>query len=110
MTDFYFPIYTVIALILSAVDFHFAIKAFRKPDKVGRALGWSATFAGIITLAYLGSVHTRDLLLVSVCSNLTFISIEGMLVSLAYYAFLVTGISGKRSSRFAKRIPMNSIR
>ena len=94
LTDFFFQIYTIVALILSFVDFHFAVKAFGKREKVGRALGWSAAFAGIITLAYLGSVHAADAMLVSVCSNLTFISIDCMLVSLAYYAFLVTGVYG----------------
>lgn len=101
MTDYSFGlwIYTIIALILSIVDFCFARKAFVKPDKVGRALGWSAAFAGIITLTYLGSVHTKNATLVSVFSNLTFISVDCMLVSLAYYAFLVTGVNGIRGSR-----------
>lgn len=99
MAELYFQIYTIVALLLSIVDFHFAFKAFRKREKVGRALGWSATFAGIITLAYLGSVHTADATLVSVCSSLTFISIDCMLVSLAYFAFLVTGVYGVRGSR-----------
>ena len=99
MTEFSFQIYTIIALLLSLVDFQFAMKAFRKREKVGRALGWSASFAGIITLAYLGSVHTTNGMLVSLCSNLSFISIDCMLVSLAYYAFLVTGLYGMRGSR-----------
>ena len=104
MTEFYFLAYSIIALILSVVDFHFAIKAFRKPGKVGRALGWSATFAGIITLAYLGSVQTTNGVLVSVCSNLTFISLDCMLVSLAYYAFLVTGLHSVRGSKAVNNI------
>ena len=99
MTEFYFLIYTLIALLLSMVDFQFAVKAFRRQGKVGRALGWSAMSAGVITLAYLGSVHTTNPLLVSVCSNLTFISIDCMLVSLAYYAFLVTGLYRMKGSR-----------
>ena len=99
MTEFSFQIYTIIALLLSLVDFQFAMKAFRKREKVGRALGWSASFAGIITLAYLGSVHTTNGMLVSLCSNLSFISIDCMLVSLAYYAFLVTGLYSMRGSR-----------
>jgi len=99
MTEIYFLGYTIIALIMAFVDFHFAVKAFRKGDKVGRAIGWSAGFAGIITLAYLASVHTHNLALVSLFSNLTFISIDCMLVSLAYYAFLVTGLNGVKGSR-----------
>ena len=94
-----FIIYTIIALILSAVDFHFAFKAFRKPEKVGKALGWSALFAGIIALAYLLSVHFQNALLVSICSSVTFAGIDCMLVSLAYYTFLVTGVNGRRGSR-----------
>ena len=96
MTDIYFRGYTIIALLLSLVDFYFAVKAFRRGDKVGRVVSWSAAFAGIITLAYLGSVHTANAALVSLCSNFTFISIDCMLVSLAYYAFLVTGINRLR--------------
>ena len=104
MTDFYFPIYTIVALVLSLVDFHFAVKAFHKHEKVGRALGWSAVFAGVITLAYLGSVLTTNGMLISVCSNLSFISIDCMLVSLAYYAFLVTGLNGTRGSQAVNNI------
>ena len=39
MSQTYLRSYTLIALLLSAVDFHFAWKAFKKPGKVGRALG-----------------------------------------------------------------------
>lgn len=99
MTDLFFQGYTIIALALSLVDFYFSAKAFRKGDKVGRAMGWSALFAGIITLAYLGSVHTKDETLVSLCSSLTFIGIDCMLVSLANYAFLVTGLNRIRGSK-----------
>ncbi len=104
MTDFNFQIYTIIALLMSLVDFQFAARAFKRQEKVGRALGWSAAFAGIITLAYLGSVHTSDATLVSVCSNLTFISIDCMVVSLAYYAFLVTGLNHMRGSRIVNNM------
>ena len=104
MTEFFFLGYTIIALILSIVDFHFAVKAFRKTGKVGRAIAWSAAFACVITLAYLGSVHTANPALVSLCSNLTFISIDCMLVSLAYYAFLVTGLNSIRGSRAVNNI------
>ena len=104
MTEFFFLGYTIIALILSIVDFHFAVKAFRKTGKVGRAIAWSAAFACVITLAYLGSVHTANPALVSLCSNLTFISIDCMLVSLAYYAFLVTGLNSVRGSRAVNNI------
>ena len=38
----YMTTYNVIALFLSAIDFYFAIMAFRKVEKVGKALGWSA--------------------------------------------------------------------
>ena len=100
----FLQVYTIIALLLSVVDFHFAVKAFGKKEKVGRALGWCAMFAGVITLAYLGSVHAKDALLISICSNLSFISIDCMLVSLAYYAFLVTGVYGMHGSMVLNNI------
>ena len=99
MKDFRFIIYTVIALLLSAVDFQYAFKAFQKPDKVSRSLGWSASIAGLVTLAYLVSVWTRNPVLVSVFSSLTFIGIDCLLVSLIYYVFLTVGVYGHPVSR-----------
>ena len=99
MAQTYLLYYSLISAVLSLVDLHFAIKAFRKPEKVGRALGWSAGFAGLITVANLVSVNTKNPTLVSVFSSLTFVSIDCMLVSLAYFCMLVTGIYGRRGSR-----------
>ncbi len=96
MAQTYLLYYTLVSVALSMVDFHFAIKAFRKPEKVGRALGWSALFAGIITLAYLLSVNTKQPVLVSVASSLTFVGIDCMLVSVVYFCMLTTGIYGRR--------------
>ena len=97
--DTRFAIYVIVALILSAVDLYFAFKARTKPDKLGRALGWSAVFAAVITLAYLISVCTRNEGIISTFSSLTFIGIDCLLVSLAYFAYLVTGIAKTRLSR-----------
>lgn len=105
MAHTYLKLYTVIAIVLSAIDFYFAIRAFRKPDKVGKALGWSAFFAGVITLAYLLSVNTTDPLIVSVASSLTFAGIDCMLASLLYFVFLVT-----RFYNDGARFTMNAVR
>ena len=43
MAQTYLLYYSLISAVLSLVDLHFAIKAFRKPEKVGRALGWVNT-------------------------------------------------------------------
>ncbi len=99
MAHTYLLYYTLISIVLAMVDFHFAVKAFRKPDKIGRALGWSALFAGEITLAYLLSVNTKEPMLVSIASSLTFVGIDCMLVSLAYYCMLATGIYDRRGSK-----------
>ena len=98
MARTYLLYYTLIAAALFLVDIYFAVRAFRKPEKVGRALGWSASFAGVITVAYLLSVNTKNPTLVSVASSLTFVGIDCMLVSLAYFCMLATGIYGKRGS------------
>ena len=99
MTHFYLTVYTVIAFLLSGVDFYFAVRAFGKKNRVGRALGHSACFAGIITLAYVLSVNVSGDRAVSVLSSVTFAGIDCMLVSLTYYAFLVTGAIRHRGCR-----------
>ena len=65
MANGYMVSYTLVAIILSAIDFCFAAKTFRKDEKVGKALGWSAFFAGVITLAYLLSVNAASGKLIS---------------------------------------------
>ena len=99
MAHIYFAVYTVVAFLLSGVDFYFAFRAFRKREKLGKALGYSALFAGIITMAYVLSVNASGDAMVSVMSSITFISIDCMLVCLAYFAFLVTGLNGRKGSR-----------
>ena len=90
MASAFFKLYTLICILFAAFDFYYSYKAFRKPQRVGRAMGWTALFAGCITLAYLGSVSTHIPLVISICSSLYFISIDCMLVSLLRYAWLAT--------------------
>ena len=104
MAEHYLIIYTIISFLLCGVDFYFAVKAFRKPNKIGRALGFSATSAGIITLAYVLSVNTSSDALVSVMSSVTFAGIDCLLVSLAYFAFLLPGLHRRRGSRAANTV------
>ena len=106
MTQTYMTSYTIIAVLLAALDFYLAVRAFRKTDKVGKALGWSAFFAGVITLSYLLSVNTTDLRLISVASSLMFLGIDWMLASLLYFVFLVTKLYRGAKARWA----MNGIR
>lgn len=104
MLDTRVTMYAIIALLLTAVDLHFAVKAFRKTDKIGRSMGWSAVCAAGITAAYLVSVSTRNDWVISIFSSLTFIGIDCMLVSLLYFAFLITGNYKKRVSRVSNNI------
>ena len=106
MAHTYMTLYTIIAVILATIDFFFAYRAFGKAEKIGKALGWSAFFAGVVTLSYLLSVNTGDARLISVSSSLTFIGIDCMLVSLLYFVFLATGYYRGTDARFA----MNAIR
>ena len=106
MAHTYMLSYTVLSIILSATDFYFAAKAFQKEEKVGKALGWSAFFAGVITLSYLLSVNTADPRLISVASSMTFAGIDWMLASLLYFVFLTIRLYRGRSARFA----MNAVR
>ena len=88
MAQLSLTVYTVIALAFSAVDLYYARMAFKKPEKVDKALGWSALFAGIVTLAYLLSVNTSSARLTHIASCLVFAGIDCMLVSLVYFTFL----------------------
>ena len=100
MANSYMVSYTLAAIVLSAIDFYFAAKTFRKDEKVGKALGWSAFFAGVITLAYLLSVNTETPWLISVASSLTFVGIDCMLTSLLYFVYLATRLYNTRGARF----------
>ena len=106
MAQTYMLSYTVLSIILAVTDYYFAVMAFKKDEKVGKALGWSAFFAGTITLAYLLSVNTTDTRLISVASSLTFVGIDWMLASLLYFVFLNTRLYRGRAARFA----MNGVR
>ncbi|MBR6221351.1 MAG: hypothetical protein IKQ80_12380, partial [Clostridia bacterium] len=99
MANGYMVSYTLVAIILSAIDFYFAAKTFRKDEKVGKALGWSAFFAGVITLSYLLSVNTDAPRLISVASSLTFVGIDCMLTSLLYFVYLATRLYNTRAAR-----------
>ena len=90
MDQTYLSAYTIVALFLAAIDIYFSVRAFRKPDRIGKALGLCALFAGEITLAYVLSVNTQDALWMSVTSSLCFAGIDWMLAALMFYACLAT--------------------
>ena len=100
MANTFMTSYTIIAVFLSAIDFYFAVRAFRKKEKVGKAMGWSAFFAGVVTLAYLLSVNKTSPTLISVASSLTFAGIDWMLASLLYFVLLSTGFYRGSDARF----------
>lgn len=90
MAQTYMASYTFVAIVLAVIDFVFAVRTFKKDEKVGKAIGWSAFFAGVITLSYLLSVNSDAPRLISVSSSMTFAGIDCMLTSLLYFVYLST--------------------
>lgn len=99
MQHTYLTIYTVVALCLTAFDFFIAVRAFRRPERIAKALGLCALFAGEITLAYVLSVNTDNPLWMSVASSLCFAGIDWMLAVLMFFALLVTKLYTRRVTR-----------
>lgn len=99
MQQTYLMIYTVVALCLAIFDFSIAIRAFRKPERIAKALGLCAVFAGEITLAYVLSVNTTNALWVSVASSFCFAGIDWMLAVLMFFALLMTKLYTRRVTR-----------
>ena len=94
-----FIIYSVIALGFSVFDFVMAFFSLKKPEKIGKALGLAAAFAGITTLSYLVSLTVKSPLMVSVASSVYFASIDWLLVSMAWFTLLITGLGSKWAVR-----------
>lgn len=87
-----FLVYAIIAMAFAAIDFWFAWRAFKKREKLGRAMGLSAVFAGVTTLSYLISLVWRSPLATSLFSSVYFAGIDWTLLSLVWFTFLITGM------------------
>ena len=95
MDTVFFQMFIFIAIVFGVVDCYYAWKSFKRQDRLGRALGWTALFAGFITAAYLVSVSTSDQRLMAAFSGLYFSSVDCMLVSLILYVSLITRLDGR---------------
>ena len=84
-------VFSSIAVLVIAIDFYFSHLCFQQPEKIGKLLGLSALFAGIVTISYVISVRTDSFFLRSLSSSIYFACIDWMLVTLVNFTYLFTG-------------------
>ena len=90
MENTFLTTYTVLAVMLTVVDFNYCYQAYRKTEPAARYLCLSALFAGVITFSYLISIRTRNPFYMSVSSSVYFACIDWMLVSLVHFVYQFT--------------------
>jgi len=90
MNSAYMTVFTVLAVLLTVVDFNYCRQAYLKTGKIAQYLGLSSFAAGAVTASYLVSLLAESYTVMSVASSLYFASIDWMLVSLVLYAYHFT--------------------
>ena len=102
MSNLYLFCYTLIAILLSALDLFIAFRAFRKKEKIGRYLGYSALFSGAITLSYLIGIRASGYRVMSFFTSVYFAGIDCMLVSLMHFVVFYTEMQSSRQVMLAR--------
>ena len=90
MNSAYMTVFTVLAVLLTVVDFNYCRQAYLKTGKIAQYLGLSSFAAGAVTASYLVSLLAGSYTVMSVASSIYFASIDWMLVSLVLYAYHFT--------------------
>ena len=81
MNSAYMTVFTVLAVLLTVVDFNYCRQAYLKTGKIAQYLGLSSFAAGAVTASYLVSLLAGSYTVMSVASSIYFASIDWMLVS-----------------------------
>ena len=96
--------YIVCSVMLSAIDFNYAYRAFQKEEPFGRYLGFAALAAGVVTLSYMASIQTKSELNASIASSIYFGGIDWMLISLVHFVYSFTESRSIRRSKTSLRL------
>lgn len=99
----YMTVYTVLAVLLTIVDFNYCHQAYTKTGKIAQYLGLSSFAAGAVTLSYLASLLITGYTGMSIASSVYFVGIDWMLVFLVHYAFHFTRMQLVRGARLIRR-------
>lgn len=79
--------YSVISILIAAIDLLIAARIFVLKRKDGQILAWSCVMASLVDLFYLVSILSSNYSTVSLFSSLYFFSIDIMLYFLAYFVW-----------------------
>lgn len=104
MSSAYMTTFTVLAVLLTVVDFNFCRQAYLKTGKIAQYLGLSSFAAGAVTAAYLVSLLAPSYAAMSVASSVYFAAIDWMLVSLVHYAYHFTQMPLNRGAKAIRRV------
>ncbi|MBR1607207.1 MAG: HD domain-containing protein [Clostridia bacterium] len=104
MSNTYMTVFTVLAVLLTMVDFNYCRQAYLKTGKVAQYLGLSSFAAGTVTASYLASLLAQSYTAMSVASSVYFAAIDWMLVCLVHYAYHFTKMHLNRGARLIRRI------
>ena len=103
----YLDSYTLIATFLTALDGFVAVLEFRekreRKEKIGRLLGLSAVFAGLVTLSYVVSIRTRHYTVMSLASSVYFAGIDWMLICLIKFVYAFTERASRRRTEVIQK-------
>ena len=92
MSNTIIVVFTVLSLLLAAIDLCYGYKATQKTEEFSRFLGLAALAAAVVTISYLVSIWTGSYRMVSVASSVYFAGIDWMLVSLVHFVYRFTDL------------------
>ena len=104
MSSAYMTTFTVLAVLLTVVDFNYCRQAYLKTGKIAQYLGLSSFAAGSVTAAYLVSLLAPSYAAMSVASRVYLADIDWMLVSLVHYAYHFTQMHLNRGAKAIRRV------
>lgn len=104
MSSAYMTTFTVLAVLLTVVDFNYCRQAYLKTGKIAQYLGLSSFAAGAVTAAYLVSLLAPSYAAMSVASSVYFAAIDWMLVSLVHYAYHFAQMPLNRGAKAIRRV------
>ena len=92
-------VFSVIMVLLAAIDFYYGYKAFQKAEEIGRYLGLASMAAGFVTLSYLLSIRAATYTQSSFMSSLYFAGIDWMLIALLHFIYRFTGLIDRKGTK-----------
>lgn len=103
-TAAFITMFSSVSVLVIVVDFYFAFMSFQQLEDIGKYLGFTCLFAGIVTMAYSLSIRGITYHVISALSSVYFVGIDWMLVSLVFFTYLFTGRHRTKESKCMKKV------